>query len=154
LFRSIRPFRGQRPLLWGSMRPSSSFMGVCASVLSGPGFSPNLLRWTPWSFEMTPRHHGGVLRNPAGRRTLRWKKNPEYRPEPAGTGRRTGRRKRSETSPLFPDVRTFLRKDVLSVGLRCLIAAFAPPWTFFLETQTRPAYRPELVGTGRCAGRW
>ena len=63
---------------------TSSSMGVCASVVLfhgclcfrplGVGFCAKLLRWTPWSFEMTPRHHGGVLRNPAGRRTLRWKK--------------------------------------------------------------------------------
>ena len=56
----------RRPLLWAFVPLSSSFMGVCASVPSRPGFAPNLLRWTPWSFEMTPRHHGGVLRNPLG----------------------------------------------------------------------------------------
>ena len=60
----------RRPLPWPFVPPSSSFMGFCASVLSRPGFAPNLLRWTPWSFEMTPRHHGDVLQHPAGCRTL------------------------------------------------------------------------------------
>ena len=73
-------------------------------------FSSQLLRWTLWSLKMTSRHHEDVLRNPAGRRTLRWKIKHEYCPNPAGIWRRTEREHRSETLLFFITFERFFGK--------------------------------------------
>ena len=52
--------------------PVSCCTRLPQNVLSGPGFAPNLRLWTPWSFEMTPRRHGGALRNPGGSSPRLW----------------------------------------------------------------------------------
>ena len=163
---------------------TSSSMGVCASViLSGPGFAPNLRFWTPWSFEMTPRRHGGALRNPGGSSPRLWAQSAplvEIDLNTALSPRAQGGMRRDENAPmlhLFPltfgrffgmmscrsgcvactrhsrdlghsslkperDPNTALSPRAQG-GMRCAVGPFG----------TRPEYRPEPAGTGRHAVR-
>ena len=98
---------GQRPHLWAFVAPSSSSMGVWVSVVL---------------------FHGGLcFRSPMA------EKNPNNALSPRVHSDATDAESASKRI-LF-----FMRSNVLSkrcsIGdLRCMIAACAPPWTFFLVT--------------------